>query len=528
MDFDRMEGLAPLALQTSIYALHIGAKTDAINAGGVRTVEQLVDRMRFGATSLTEIPNVGRSAVEASARSLDALSRALTDVGSIDWDMFATELGYPLVPHKPVLDSEAFLNSFRSMVSDVIGYYDNPIDRLILTERLTKPHYEQMTLEAIAQAAQEPLTRERVRQREAKLLTAISGALLDDDHNGLEFHFRQSFASFWKQAAEAFGEQKEFSLQEFTSRLCAVWSLSTHKVMEHLPLITSILTSKARLPASLRPRRDLDPKLFGEINSELLSKPLSRFALGKSAEGLMNNGFSTLGHLIEAAKWNTLPPSSNRAGQRADTVLKAVAAGLTEEGRIDWAIYAKAIGLTVLPSRERVSPAEFLEHLNADIEDILRLNSTAARAADVFRLRTSLPKDGRPTLDQTAAKLRTYGSVIKREETELLELMHEQLIDRDFALSKVFFRSDFLARLCEAANAYNDSMQDFVRFRSAICTRWEIAPRFLDRYGAGLWSVLDLYPRGRPRASRRVKESLSSVEEFASGVIVLRGFRRAH
>ena len=118
-----------------------------------------------------------------------------------------------------------------------------------------------------------------------------------------------------------------------------------------------------------------------------------------------------------------------------------------------------------------MSPAEFLEHLNTDIGDILRLNSTAARAADVFRLRTSLPKDARPTLDQTAAILRTYGSVIKRAETELLELMHEQLIDRDFARSKVFFRSDFLARLREAANAYNDSMQDFDRFRKAICVR---------------------------------------------------------
>lgn len=523
-----MQGLAPLALQTSIYALHIGAKTDAIAAGGVRTIGQLIDRMRVGSTSLTEIPNVGRSAVEASARSLDALSRAFTEVGSIDWDTFATELGYPLIPHKPVLDSAAFLESFRSMISDVIGYCDNPIDRLILTERLTKPHYEQMTLETIAQAAPEPLTRERVRQRETKLLTAISGALLDDDHNGLQFHFRHSFGEFWKRAAEAFGEEKEFSFQEFTSRLCAVWGVSIHQVMEHLPLITSILTSKARLPASLRPRRDLDSKLFEVINPELLSKPLYRFALGKWAEKLIDEGLPTLGHLIEAAKWNTLTPSSGRAGQSADTVLKAIAAGLTEDGEIDWAIYAKAIGLTVLPSHERVSPADFLEHLNRDIEDILRLNSTAARAADVFRLRTSLPTDARPTLDQTAVILRTYGSVIKREETELLELMHEQLIDRNFARSKVFFRSDFLARLREAATAYNDSMQDFDRFRNAVCARWEIAPRFLDQHGAGLWSVLNLYPRGRPKASRGVKQSLASVQESTSGVIVLRGFRRAH
>lgn len=528
MDLQRLGSLAPDVRNAPISALHIGPKTQAISAGGVQTVGQLIDRLSQGA-ALTSIPGVGRSAVEATIRSLDALSVALTDSYDVDWDIFAFEMGYSLVPEHSVSDGKQLLDYFPSVTNCLIGQFNNAVDRLILAERLTKPHDDQMTLDAIAHAAPEPITRERVRQREAKLLSAISNALLYNDHNGLDFHFRQSFSTFWIQAAEIFGEETKVNLHQFNSGISAAWNVPPDQILDHLPFITSILTSKTQLPAALRPRRGLDRRLFAQFDAKILSRPIARLALGKWLEQYLDEGITTLGDLIEGAKANRLPPSSTRAGQCADTVLRGVADGLRPDGSIDWEGYAEAIGLITLPNCDRASPAAFLEHLNRDVEAILLVNSTAARAATVYRLRTSVPYENRPTLAQMAISLDTHGPTIKREETDLLELLHEQLIDREFSLSKVFFPSCFLAHWQEAGEIYDSSSRDYRQFRSAIATQWAIHPRFLDRHGAGLWSVLDLYPQGRLTRSRAAKrQSHTPLDEFTGGVIILRGFRRAH
>jgi hypothetical protein len=512
------------ARKASIAKLHVGAKTRTLIEAGVET---LGDVLAWGEYELWKIPTIGSATTSTIAERLQAVDAVVTTAGDVDWDAFAVEAGFRLLPERHICSGAELIDAIPTVVSDLILSFPDEVDRVILRERLSKPPHEQMTLDAIARSVSGSLSRERVRQRERDLLTGISEALLFDDPNGLDVHFRASFAAFWKSAARAFGNRASVSLEELVARLARVWDVPIPLVLERLPLIVAILTNKSQLPASLRPRPNLDRRLFGDVSEESLETPIERLALGKYIEDLNERGIESVGELIEAAKWNRVPAPTSAPGRAIDLVLSAIAQSLDSDGDVDWATYAAVSGLAKLPADEPRSPLEFLAHLNDTIEQILFVNRPTSRAAEIYRIRTGLPAKKRPTLAETAELLATHGPTIKREETILLAALNEQLIDRDFTYSRVHFTLCFLAYWKEAYEVYEACDEDFDMFQADLAAKWDISIHDLDRHGAGLWAILNLYPQGRRRA-RSNAASRRQGEASAGETIVLRGFQRLH
>jgi hypothetical protein len=222
------------------------------------------------------------------------------------------------------------------------------------------------------------------------------------------------------------------------------WGVSYTDLLPHVPLITSILTSQATLPPQLRPAARLHPRLYGELDQALLDRPVGWLALGRSGIELQALGLETIGDLVLAARGDRLPPVSTKAGAVARSSLNALAEAIDSEGAVDWPRFGAETALHAIPAADRSDPAEFLRFLNGDLEEVVRVTNTSGRAAGIFRMRTSVPGSARPTLERTARARGGHASTIKREESDLLTMLHEQLVTGDFLRSRILYPAGFI------------------------------------------------------------------------------------
>lgn len=526
IDFAALE-IAGSALDVPLWTLRLEKKTEILEAAGHATVASLLAGYRSG--RLLDIPSVGQSTIDEISRRFSMLDVVAAEgAGIIDWERYALGLGHELVPKNDLGSGREFLAAFEEVVDAIIRSYPNPVEQLILAERLVRPEGERLTLEQIAQrAAPKPITRERVRQLEKRLIGALSDALLLDDYRELPFHFRTSFAARWKDAARRFSDDTEISFGAFMTGLEEVWEVPFSDLLRHLPLITSILTSRASLPPQLRQAMRLHPRLYGEIDRWLLERPIGWLALGKAGVGMHERGIRTIGDLIIAGRTNILPPAGTRAGAECRRALNALAEALDDCGGADWQRFGQEAGLQAIPAADRERADDFLRNLNPDLEEVVRVSGSSGRAAAIFQLRTSIPRAERPTLERIAQVLGGHSSTIKREETNLLNALHAQLVVGDFQHSRVLFPPQFLAWWRSARNVLERSDADYHRFCGLLADEWAVPVKLVAPNAEGLWAVLTRYPSGGRTVSGCTR-SVPFSAAFIGGTIVLKGFRRAH
>lgn len=526
-EFAALDRAGP-ALEVPLWTLRLEKKTDILSNAGYSTLASLLTGYRSGL--LLRVPGVGRSTLEDVSRKLSILDAAVAKgAGTIDWQHYAVSLGHELVPGAEVQSGRDFIAAFAEVTAAVIRSHLNPVEQMILNERLVRQPGERLTLEQIGQRAVPAITRERVRQLEKRLIGALSDALLLDDYLDLPFHFRTSFAERWKAAAQRFIESSEISFGAFMTGLSEVWDVPYAELLPHLPLITSILTSRATLPPQLREAARLHPRLYGEVSQQLLDRPVGWLALGKSGSEILERGIETVGDLIAAGRADRLPPLGTKAGTDCRRSLNALAEAISECGTVNWHQFGVIVGLRNVPASDRDSTGAFLQHLNGDLEDVVRVTGTSGRAAGIFRLRTCVPRFARPTLEQTAQILGGHASTIKREETELLAALHDQLVAEDFLHSRILYPPRFMAHWGEARRVFERSHSDFDRFCSLLADEWRVPVDLVAPNAEGLWAVLSRYPSGhRARVRRHRSVPLPIPSAFTGGTIVLRGFRRAH
>lgn len=517
--------IARIEPELPLWTIRLDKKTLLLEKAGIRTVRDLGEALRTGL--LFRIPGVGLKTIREAAAKLERLAASISrEDGSINWQAYHELCGLPAVPSCDVESGAAFLAVFGEVIEAIIRFQDNPIDRIILTERLMRQPHERMTLDAVAAAAPVRVTRERVRQRQEVLLHGISAALLHNDCRELQFCFRESFARRWREAAELFGGEREISFSRFMAGLVQAWGVSAAELYPHLPLVTSILTSRAQLPASMREGLQLSPKLLCPIDAALVRAPVAWLSAAKLTEEIRERGCETVGEFVDAAKAGRLPASQSVIGRKCVEILDAIAEGLDGDGKFSWPAYASARGVAQLPVDERATPGEFLACLNDDLEEIVRANATSIRAADVFRLRTCMPRASRRTLDEVARLLGTHGPSVKREESLLLDALHSQLVLGDYSFSRVLFRPRFREFWREAWRVHRECGMDFEDFSAALAAEWSLPFREVRRGSDAIWAVLTRYPNGRLTAGRQRRPAAAA--PFEGGTIVLRGFRRLY
>jgi hypothetical protein len=513
------------ARERPVEVLRLGiTKAGLLHDAGLHTLGDL--SAEGTALRLYSLPGIGLKTVRLISERLAALKQSGAQADDEpDWDDVAERWGFRPAPAAPVAGSDAFLAALPEVIAAVIESHDSGMDRLILSERISRPRGEQMTLDAIGTAFN--VTRERVRQRQVRLLDNLSDALINDDQSGMPVHFRESFRAFWVRAAQHFSGVSELAYPDFEGGLERAWGISARELTPFLPLAIAILADGVRMPR-------LHPALLGVLPENVLGRPLHDFPVRRSRGALLEAGLTHFGLLLEAARNDRLPPG--RAGQVALEVLNGVGRALAGGPPGDIDAWAGGLGLVALPRLDPRDGASFLDCLDGALAAAAETDARAGRAAQIYRLRTCVPRRRRPTLQDIAVTLSTHGPSVKREESLLLAGLHAQLVKGDMTDAGVVWRPGFVTRFTEAVDVHEHAGGDYNRFCSALARTWNLESEDVRERAEGLWAVLTLYPGGRRamhlrNGMRRTPDDRPAVaipHPPAAGVVVLRGFRRAH
>ena len=500
----------------SVDVLHVGIKSRLLTGAGVRTVGDLVQTER---SQLVGIPGLGRRTVDRAFLGLNALVKAMADEG-IDWATYCSEMSLPLLPAAQFKSGPAFVAGLRSTFLNLSECLDDEMLRDIVASRLIQRPQDQATLEEIAARHWPNVTRERVRQKEKKLLRQMAGALVWGEDHGLGVHFHPSFCHWWKRAADEFRDADEIDVDQFLHRLAAVWDVDAGLIVPEMPIILAIVTGEPQMPLAYRTTLRLDAALFG-MRPETRSIPVRHLRLGRSVTQLEERGVICLGDLVEAAKNGSI------SGKLLDHLNRL--AGCLSDGELDWTAYRASLHLETLPEDANGEPSRFALTFSTSICAMLERLKPTPRAAEIFRQRTSVEEVSRPTLEVVADRLKTFASTIKREETVLLEELNDLLVNRQMGDLPFWIDGEWLSLFRLSADTYRHCENDYSAFRSQLQVRLSLTPEALDCAAPGLWAILNGYPAGRKRGQRSqgdgMREAPLPVEPMR---IRLRGFRRVH
>jgi len=505
-----------------IGVLHLGTKTKVLEEAGIRTLSDIRDR---GTETLLQLPSIGRRTVDELLHNHIALQNAVELGGGICWEAYCAAVGIPLLPNRLPVDGHEFLSELPAFLAALANVLDDKVLATILLDRISKSPTDQKTLEEIGVDAFPALTRERVRQKERKLLEQVTGGLLNDAYDGLGIHFHPGFSFWWRKAADALANVEEIDVESFVALLAKVWTVPQAAVMRQLAPLVAIVTGEPQMSAGFRALTSLDPRLFNEDSRVLYDLPLVKLRMDKVAVRLAEAGMQVVGDVVDRLRSGDLERMKVGSVKRITDHLNLLASCLNIEV-IDWGCYRARVKLDVFPASAPASSSDFVRTLPQAIEDLLKRHRISLRAVEIFQRRTGKDARERMTLHQVGEELGTFGSSIKREETVFLAWLNDVLVSREFCSLLVWLDGAWLDRWAEAQEVFDQFGSDYDRFADNLAQLWRVSRKEIGVASPTLWAVFTGYPDGRPPRYRPVV----SVEkaEVTSGRIRLRGFRRIH
>ncbi len=515
--------MSPATARLGLEAIHLGTQIRKLKSTGIKDVGTLLEVL---GTNLPRIRSLGRKSWGEIYKAAEALQKSLDGNGDVDWNRFASTCGYPVVPEPSVEipDGHAFLSILPDVTATLACDCFDEIESAALQERLTRQ--DSTTLDALGQKF--GVTRERIRQKQMKILNSISSALLDGHYADMQFRFSDQFSSYWRRAAWHFGEAESLSYHDFVSGLAAAWEVNSSELLPHLPLIYCVLTKDGRLPAHYKAHAKIPPRVFNIAGSDADRPIKSLHPSGSLIRSCDSRGIATLMDLIQKLREvdGSLPDSTR---ERVQTdILEHLF--VDESDRVDWEKYYSNKGIKILPQRDVVSVEDFADCMT---DSILEFSSDLnwSMATTILRLRCIPQAEERKTLQETSEVLGTVGPTVKRTETEVLGMINDAIFHDDYTDRRCRFKPAFVAFFKEAKHIISDA-NTIGYAASLLRDAWRLDSVSLEKIVPLLSAIIKRYPQGHPG---RRRQSLSGKGDWVQaesqptktsvGTIKLRGFR---
>ncbi|KGM06939.1 hypothetical protein LP43_1434 [Methylophaga thiooxydans] len=510
------------AINLPLPTFNLGQKSKHLSKYGVNNIGELIREFETG---LRKYTLVGPKAMGYWLENLDALSRSINEYGDVDWRTYCDYLNIKCFPQSVEITSgQQFLEAMPLAFHQLSEAFSEPLENSILFNRIAAPYEQRKTLEELGQKF--GITRERVRQKESRLIDIIIDALIYDRYQFIDYRFDTVFAQYFKEAASAFEQSIEINFDDFLSKLSTVWKVDSTKIIPHLPIITTILTGESITPKELRVSSSLPIGLYNEDLPATFDVPsLKNIRLGKLTDTLEELGVNSVTHLIEAYKNNDLPISTAKKSKVYEVLDKLAETVLSQDGRDFWQIFAENNNLRRIPEQQTEGPQDFFKLVIPTLSKIIQTDFQYKYALDVFLMRTSKPLRLRPTIDNTGLLLGTYGSVVKRLETKLVEFLHLILVEEDYRYSSVFVMPDFAKYWRIIYEEYMSSEKSFEDFNNTLHRKWQGHETALEVKIDLLWTICNIYPNARNRRVTKILKTSSQPPESPS-LIKLRGFKK--
>ncbi len=521
-----------------IGVLHLGAKTALFENAGLLTVGALVDTPEV---ELLKLPGLGRKTLQTLEQSIQALVSAQQTDGSVDWEAYCAELGLHILPKElPPPDSRSVIAALPALLTELSETAFDDDESLIFRHRIAQPPKKRKTLEALGDLFPESITRERVRQKEAKLLSSLASALIFDDYARSRYHFRPEVTEPWKIAALYFSDtEQDLSLAEFISGLEDAWGVSRSAFVDVLPLIATIITGELPSGGDFGNTVLFDSSLLQAGSGDAWQLPVRSLQIWKAADQLEESGLRTVGLVIDALNTGVVAASSSNALKTVLEHIKTLAGSVSESGKIDWCAYADRYGFEVVPAVSVGSPEEFLTSVNDTAVSVLDHRNLSVHASEIWKRRCILGVAARPSMEAVSEILGGYGSSLKRIETALLGFLNDVFVHRNLAIARCQIRPEFLDYWTDVDAEFQNVDGDIKAFTQNLSFRWGISPTAIEALLPSLVAVLTGYPygrlgrytRARPLNVEKARAPHSAPAAQQSELpqrISLRGFRRQH
>jgi hypothetical protein len=511
--------------------IHLHNEISRLESIGVENLEQLLALFDLGLPEIRRVGKTARSNILKIAKCADA---AITESGDMDWEAFARLAGFPSFPSPdvPLGTGTEFLASLQGVVLDLTTRCFDEVESATLVDRLIPLKKDGVTLEQLG--LRFGVSRERIRQKQKRVIESISAAVLENNYQGLSFRFTQNFSEFWRAAAKHFGQNGSITYNEFIDGLTEVWKVERRQIIPHLPLIYAILTSNSGLPSEFNDLGSFPQKIFEIKDAHDLGRSFNSLhptkSLSKAAE---KAGLSSVDQLLGVLLTGNFTMSRHFIDRLTSEILDPLSRAVTPEGKVDWQEYYNQKRIHWSPIADTLSPASFVNEAVDAMDVFIGQTEITGRSASIYRLRTVPEAAERKTLDEAGDLLGCSGPQIKREENELLERLHDAVFADDYTAAGVHFRTSFTQQWKRARKIYRQtsSQSGFVQLLSM---EWDLP----------IAEVLKIVPliacvvEGRPKGytGKRFSLTTSSTDPFRQdadtvanpSVVRLRGFRSVH
>ncbi|GAA4045303.1 helix-hairpin-helix domain-containing protein [Parerythrobacter jejuensis] len=501
------------ALNISI--LGLGAAISKLRRHGFRTIGSLAE----DPAKLWRLPGVGRKTVGLAQERIQILRKAWGESGP-DLQMLARIQSVRVVPDSGEAVCCEPAAALTSLIREICE--EDPSDHAaqIHTNRIARSGSDAATLEEVAAMFDPPVTRERVRQIEKRILVKVRELLMAPHpilgcvivHPELRCRFQS--------LALELSDREQVAPAELAGIIAEQWQCTMGEAMKLLPLIIAIYEGTARTSADLRRLGNTPDHLFRSLPEPVRQWPTTNIGASRSlAKCLAENGVTTLDEL--RLEWL----EGRDFGKQQDYVFRVLGATrpkLMAAGS-PAATLGEATGRALVPSRDG-TPAQYLGNLKSDIALIIREGKFWTDSERVFLDRICKLPDERPTLAALGERLGRLGNDLKRTETETLARLAHSIAGETGGHARCIFREDWLAMWQEMKGIYRQFAHDQRTFRRSLEQVYEVEETAMTMAMPTIWAVLSGLPTRKSYGS--VKNNRRKATPIAT--VKLTGFRSVH
>lgn len=479
-------------LNLPIGGIHLGNRGRALTSAGLKTVGDVVAKMPVGVSLIRNVGQEFLVKIDARLRNLEIASDA---AGEVDWKAFCALCEIPYVGGQAYATGEEFLRSMNEIVHEIASNLSDPVAANLLTMRLNKAPQERHRLDQIGNSVSPSITRERVRQKETRLLTALRDAFTKGDFSDLEVHIAPEITEWWSLGYSA-ARQKAMDPGNLSEQLCRSWKVSPGLLALNYPFISTVMTGEIMTRIKLKETIAVDLCPL-QSNPRTASVQLSKLMFPTSTRFLSSLAIETIGQLVEAIRDRRISRAISAKHGIVIDHLALLTTCLTGQGEIDWNAYIAASNCDVLPLRMPNTTAEFFLNIDDLVQEVLDAAPPTMRASLIFKKRTSRPMFTRMTMEQLAADLKSYAPGIKKEETELLAHLKAVILNDEWGRGKFGLDQRFVSAWRILAQQYEDSEGDIEEFIDQVAARWKVTSSHVEAALPTVIAVITGYPYGR-------------------------------
>lgn len=508
--------LPEYVLSWDIKSLGLGGKTKILKKLGFTTVRSLLDNLR----DLPQSPSVGRSTITKIEDCISTISSALID-GQLDLSLLAEAQGREIFPHKEEIPTGQLANIISEFVKAVASEDGSQMASLIAENRICKAGTDAATLESLARMATQPITRERVRQIERKVLHKITVLLISPFPIMGNTVVRSALKKRFQSLSYALSEREEIGPTELGFMIAKEWHCSVAEAFSALPIVMAIIEGTARSSADLRRLADSPEPFLRTIEGTTGSWSTQNIGAERGLIKMLNNlGITTL----EKLRVSWIEGQEFRHYEAF--VRSALSAACSDSSSVHQFSekLAHSTQRILVPAKKNTW-SDYVSEIRADVSSLITEGTFWSDAQLIFDDRTSTLPNERQTTERLGKRLGRMGVTVKQTETQTLERLALALLYDAGGYVQCILRSDWLDMWQEMKKIYDRFPGDQRTFRRSIEEIIDLNEETLTIAMPTIWAILSGLPTRKIYGKSKVE---SNVPATLLAPVKLTGFRTLH